>query len=161
MRLDPSCLDALRIFRTDLHPSSLIRGLTSNIFEVIVVVIMSFILCVSLCDPFVIRYVYLSWYCLCLDLCLYVDEGLSGSKEGLSVLGVLDRTVTAGGRAMLRRWLSQPLASRHSITERLNAVGLFAAVEHKSFVEEICAALKRVGRLPDLIANMKVFLCCW
>jgi len=44
-----------------------------------------------------------------------------GDKQG-SLLGLLDRCLTAMGRRLLRRWLEQPLLDREKIEERLDAV---------------------------------------
>jgi DNA mismatch repair protein MutS len=47
--------------------------------------------------------------------------GRAGGRQG-SLLAVLDRTRTAMGGRMLRRWLAQPLLSRRPLEERLDAV---------------------------------------
>ncbi|MDO4288106.1 MAG: DNA mismatch repair protein MutS [Eubacterium sp.] len=66
----------------------------------------------------------------------------SGEKKG-SLLWVLDRTVTAMGGRMLRRWLEAPLLSKEAITERQDQV------------EEL---YKNPGALPDMKAVlMKVY----
>ncbi len=44
-----------------------------------------------------------------------------GEKQG-SLLGLLDRCVTAMGRRLLRRWVEQPLLDFHRVNERLEAV---------------------------------------
>ena len=44
-----------------------------------------------------------------------------GGKQG-SLLGLLDRCMTAMGRRLLRRWIEQPLLDRGHIEERLDAV---------------------------------------
>ncbi|MFO7951651.1 MAG: DNA mismatch repair protein MutS [Bacillota bacterium] len=44
-----------------------------------------------------------------------------GTREG-SLLGLLDRCMTAMGRRLLRRWLEMPLVSREQIEQRLEAV---------------------------------------
>jgi DNA mismatch repair protein MutS len=45
----------------------------------------------------------------------------SGEKEG-TLLGLLDRCVTAMGRRLIRRWVEQPLLELKKINERLTAV---------------------------------------
>jgi DNA mismatch repair protein MutS len=47
--------------------------------------------------------------------------GRAGGRQG-SLLAVLDRTRTAMGARMLRRWLAQPLLGRAPLEERLDAV---------------------------------------
>ncbi|OPL10145.1 MAG: hypothetical protein AVO34_04080 [Firmicutes bacterium ML8_F2] len=56
-----------------------------------------------------------------LELCRSIREG---GKEG-SLLGLLDRCVTAMGKRLLRRWVEQPLRSKRLIEKRLDAVEEF------------------------------------
>ncbi|MFT7625757.1 MAG: DNA mismatch repair protein MutS, partial [Myxococcota bacterium] len=53
---------------------------------------------------------------------LEVLQTLIGRRRKGSLLGMLDRTVTAMGARQLRRWLQRPLRSRAAIEERLEAV---------------------------------------
>ncbi len=56
-----------------------------------------------------------------LELCASLQEG---KKKG-SLLGVLDRTVTAMGGRKLRQWINYPLVDVEAITERHDAVESF------------------------------------
>ena len=79
-----------------------------------------------------------------------------GREKG-SLLGILDRTVTAMGARLLRDWLSRPLLEIGRLNARLNAVE--ALVVGDMLREELTAELKRVGdieRLTQRIALGKV-----
>lgn len=71
-----------------------------------------------------------------------------GSKRG-SLLGLLDRTATAMGARLLRRWLNQPLLELQRLNARLDAVEEL----HKSDLarEEIAETLKPVADIERLI----------
>ena len=53
---------------------------------------------------------------------LELTEGLSGRNIRGSLLWLLDKTATAMGGRLLRRWVEQPLLSREAIEKRLDAV---------------------------------------
>ena len=53
---------------------------------------------------------------------LELFETMRGQEKRGSLLWVLDRTQTAMGKRMLRRWLEQPLMNVEAINRRLNAV---------------------------------------
>ncbi|MDN5865173.1 MAG: DNA mismatch repair protein MutS [Gammaproteobacteria bacterium] len=52
---------------------------------------------------------------------LEIEENLSGA-EGLTLLGVLDRSATPMGARLLRRWLREPLRDRETLNARLDAI---------------------------------------
>ncbi|HEY3814597.1 MAG TPA: DNA mismatch repair protein MutS [Caulobacteraceae bacterium] len=56
---------------------------------------------------------------------LEIDRSQSGSREG-SLLGAVDRTVSAGGARLLAARLGRPLLDPPSIERRLDAVAFFA-----------------------------------
>lgn len=53
---------------------------------------------------------------------LELTETIRGGKTRGSLLGVLDRTVTAMGARLLRTWINQPLLQLNRLTARLDAV---------------------------------------
>ena len=78
-----------------------------------------------------------------------------GKSKG-SLLGILDRTVTAMGARLLRRWLNQPLLELGRLNARLDAVE--AIVNSDILRDELAAELKQVGdieRLTNRIAMGK------
>ncbi|HYX93284.1 MAG TPA: DNA mismatch repair protein MutS, partial [Myxococcaceae bacterium] len=76
-----------------------------------------------------------------------------GSRKG-SLLGVVDRTVTAMGARKLARWLTAPLRSLPEIAARLDAVEDLAA---KGVVrEELAAGLREISDLERLCAKLSL-----
>ncbi|MCY3782096.1 MAG: DNA mismatch repair protein MutS [Chloroflexi bacterium] len=77
-----------------------------------------------------------------------VETIRGGTKRG-SLLGLLDRTVTAMGARLLRSWLNQPLLELNRLNARLNAVE--ALYQNDLARDEIAAALKPVADIERLI----------
>ncbi len=74
------------------------------------------------------------------------------AEEGLSLLKVLDKTITPMGARRLRSWLSFPLLDIKEITRRQDAVEyFFKDVECRERCEQI---LRRVGDLERLIGKL-------
>lgn len=73
------------------------------------------------------------------------------AKKG-SLLWLLDKTVTAMGARMLRRWIEKPLMNVARIEERLEAVNLL----YNQFIvrEDVKQALKEVYDLERLVARI-------
>jgi DNA mismatch repair protein MutS len=81
---------------------------------------------------------------------LELDESLAGKPE-LTLAGVFDRTVTAMGGRMLRRWLHRPLRDRGTLRERYQAVAtLIEASRHAGLAE----ALRDIGDLERILARI-------
>ena len=81
------------------------------------------------------------------------------SRRG-SLLWLLDRTCTAMGARMLRRWIDKPLLSRAAIEERLDAVeklhaDLMLREELRSALNEIYDLERLVGRIAFGSANAR------
>ncbi|ETI56637.1 hypothetical protein, variant 5 [Phytophthora nicotianae] len=57
-------------------------------------------------------------------------KGSGRAKEGFSLFGLLNRTVTKSGGSMLRRWMLTPLVSNTHINERHNSVAFFTDTEN-------------------------------
>ena len=74
------------------------------------------------------------------------------ARAGRGLLGVLDRSCTANGGRLLRRWLSQPLLNVAALGERHDGVGEFVA--RAVAREEGRAALKQMGDLERLTGRM-------
>ena len=81
---------------------------------------------------------------------LELDESLAGMPE-LTLAGVFDRTVTAMGGRLLRRWLHRPLRDRHTLRERYQAVAtLFEASRYSTVAE----GLRPIGDLERILARI-------
>ena len=74
--------------------------------------------------------------------------------DGLSLLNVIDRTITAMGGRMLRRWLVFPLKDEKPINERLDIVDYFyREPEFRQCVDE---KLHLIGDLERIISKVAV-----
>jgi len=81
---------------------------------------------------------------------LELDESLAGKPE-LTLAGVFDRTATAMGGRMLRRWLHRPLRDRDTLRARYHAVAtLMEAAQHSAVAEP----LKAIGDLERIVARI-------
>jgi DNA mismatch repair protein MutS len=74
----------------------------------------------------------------------------SGDARG-SLLSVMDRTVTAAGGRLLRRWVSAPLVSRPAILERQEAV---ASLASDAGLRRACGVLREVYDLERLAGRV-------
>jgi DNA mismatch repair protein MutS len=81
---------------------------------------------------------------------LELDESLAGKPE-LTLAGIFDRTATAMGGRMLRRWLHRPLRDRGALRARYQAVATLLESAQYPIVE---AALKGIGDLERIIARI-------
>ncbi len=75
----------------------------------------------------------------------------AGQEHG-TLLHVLDRTTTAMGRRLLRRWILSPLARREEIDERLDAVGRL--VDRSLVRDELRGILEGVHDLERLVGKL-------
>ncbi|CAI5732709.1 unnamed protein product [Hyaloperonospora brassicae] len=57
-------------------------------------------------------------------------KGSGRAKEGFSLFGLLNRTVTKSGSCMLRRWMLTPLVSSVQLDERHRSVAFFTSAEN-------------------------------
>ena len=81
---------------------------------------------------------------------LELDESLAGSPE-LTLAGVFDRTTTAMGGRLLRRWLHRPLRDRNLLRARYHAVGtLIEQGQHAQIAEPLAA----IGDLERILARV-------
>ncbi|MCP5153942.1 MAG: DNA mismatch repair protein MutS [Ectothiorhodospiraceae bacterium] len=81
---------------------------------------------------------------------LEVTESLVG-QDRHTLLGVMDRTVTAMGGRMLRRWLGRPLRDREAIARRHHAVdALVSGGQHEPLRER----LRAVGDVERILSRI-------
>ena len=83
---------------------------------------------------------------------LELTARLRDGKRTGSLIGVLDRTLTAQGARLLMRWVSRPLRDEKQINARLGAVQKL--VENRTARESLTAALKRVRDLERLLGRL-------
>ncbi|WP_025728558.1 DNA mismatch repair protein MutS [Atopobacter phocae] len=75
------------------------------------------------------------------------------SKKG-SLLNVLDRTQTAMGSRLLKKWIEKPLINVHEISRRQNGIQMF--VDHYFELMEIKEYLERVYDLERLVTRLSL-----
>lgn len=81
---------------------------------------------------------------------LELTQNLSGGQE-YTLAAVLDKTVTAMGGRLLKRWLHRPLRNRQVINQRLDAVSWL----HDEYqTETIQTLLKDVGDIERILARI-------
>ena len=81
---------------------------------------------------------------------LELDESLAGRPE-LTLAGVFDRTATAMGGRLLRRWLHRPLRDHETLRIRYHAVAtLIDAARH----EALAQILRSIGDLERILARV-------
>jgi DNA mismatch repair protein MutS len=81
---------------------------------------------------------------------LELDESITSSPE-LTLAGVFDRTATAMGGRLLRRWLHRPLRDRDVLRARYHAV---ATLIHQAQRAPTAASLRSVGDLERILARI-------
>ena len=81
---------------------------------------------------------------------LELDESLAGKPE-LTLAGVFDRTATAMGGRLLRRWLHRPLRDHGMLRLRYHAVAtLIEAARHVALAD----SLRAIGDLERILARV-------
>ncbi len=83
---------------------------------------------------------------------LELVQTLRENKVQGSLLWVLDRTVTAAGGRLLRKWIEQPLRLQEEIEDRLEKVEMF--YQHHQVREETRSLLRRTCDLQRLLAKL-------
>jgi DNA mismatch repair protein MutS len=81
---------------------------------------------------------------------LELDESLAGKPE-MTLAGVFDRTATAMGGRMLRRWLHRPLRDRDILRLRYDAV---ATLMQSGECTALAEPLKAIGDLERIVARI-------
>ena len=85
---------------------------------------------------------------------LELVETIRTRKTRGSLLGILDRTVTAMGARLLRTWLNQPLLELNRLNARLDAVEALANSE--ILREELAIELKQVADIERLANRLVI-----
>lgn len=78
----------------------------------------------------------------------------SNHEQGISLLQVLDKTVSPMGARLLKKWLLLPLTSLNLIRERLDTVQLI--LENREFSDELEREIRVIGDLERLMAKTAV-----
>ena len=82
----------------------------------------------------------------------------ASSMNGVSLLDILDQTVSPMGARMLRRWLVLPLKELQPIQDRLNIVDYFT--NEDEVADELALQIKQMGDLERLISKVATARIC-
>tara|TARA_B100001093_G_C26853081_1_gene1026059 strand:+ start:2591 stop:5200 length:2610 start_codon:yes stop_codon:yes gene_type:complete len=82
----------------------------------------------------------------------------STGVNGVSLLNVLDQTVSPMGARMLRRWLVLPLKAQKAIQDRLNIVDYFT--HHGDAADDLVLEINKMGDLERLISKVATARIC-
>ncbi len=78
----------------------------------------------------------------------------STNEKALTLLDIIDQTLTPMGSRLLKRWFVMPLKDKQRIEERLNIVEHF--IKHDEFSEELRKNVKLIGDLERLISKVAI-----
>ncbi len=78
----------------------------------------------------------------------------SSNERALTLVDVIDQTLTPMGSRKLKRWLVMPLKDKQLIDERLDIVGYF--LNETVFTEELSKNVKNIGDLERLISKVAI-----
>lgn len=76
----------------------------------------------------------------------------SNNYQGVTLLSVIDKTVSPMGGRLLKRWLAFPLKNKEAIESRHEVVSFF--IENNSQLEKSQQYIKRMGDLERLVSKM-------
>jgi DNA mismatch repair protein MutS len=83
---------------------------------------------------------------------LELTQNLAGGTDN-TLAEVLDKTATAMGSRMLKRWIHQPTRSISEINQRLNAV---SEIKESTLFDEMTPSLKQIGDIERIIARLAI-----
>ena len=75
-------------------------------------------------------------------------------EDGVSLIDILDSTVTPPGARLMRRWVALPLKEKVPIEERLELTGIF--VNHREEAQVLRDILAKIGDSERLISKVAV-----
>ncbi|MEI6132776.1 MAG: DNA mismatch repair protein MutS, partial [Bacillota bacterium] len=78
----------------------------------------------------------------------------SSNEKALTLLDIIDQTLTPMGSRLLKRWFVMPLKDKQRIEERLNIVEHF--IKNDEFSEELRKNVKLIGDLERLISKVAI-----
>lgn len=82
-------------------------------------------------------------------------KGKGRSKEGFSLFGLFDRTLSIVGRLKLREWMSKPFYDKNRIMSRQTGVDFAIKEFHQDFMKIIGAHMRHFHDVPRLLLRIK------
>ncbi|XP_029213276.2 mutS protein homolog 5-like isoform X3 [Acropora millepora] len=84
-----------------------------------------------------------------------MGTGNSGSKEGLSLFGIMNRTRSVLGGHMLRMWFLRPSRDVNLLKQRHKAVSFFMSPRNAELVASLQDSLKHIKNVSRVLSRMK------
>ena len=81
---------------------------------------------------------------------LELETNLSGGKDN-TLASIIDKTATAMGSRLLRRWLNRPLRNHEILRQRQNAISVLQEKQNYSSIKEI---LKGIGDIERILSRV-------
>ena len=81
---------------------------------------------------------------------LELETNLAGAQEH-TLAGVVDRTATAMGSRLLRRWIQRPLRDRTILSQRLDAIGILI---ERRLAQTLHDLLRSIGDMERILARV-------
>jgi len=78
----------------------------------------------------------------------------SSNERALTLVDVIDQTLTPMGSRMLKRWMVMPLKDKQLIDDRLDIVGFY--LNDNAFTTELGKNVKNIGDLERLISKVAI-----
>ncbi|KEG13811.1 mismatch repair protein MSH5 [Trypanosoma grayi] len=82
-------------------------------------------------------------------------QGIGRSKEGLSLLSVVDRTCSILGRALLRQWFALPLCDEAELHRRYDVVSFFVRQENHELMLQLRRSLRHLRYPGSIFTKMR------
>lgn len=82
-------------------------------------------------------------------------QNIGSSKEGLSLLSVVDLTCSYGGKLLLRQWFSLPSADLGELQRRQAVVSYFASPERRQRLQSLRCALRKVSPCSNIFTRIR------
>ena len=77
------------------------------------------------------------------------------TREGLSLFGILNQTITNHGNKLLKTWFFRPTYDRNILKRRLDAVSFFVNRKNEEVVHAIKEPLKHIKNVTKIIIKIK------
>lgn len=78
----------------------------------------------------------------------------SQNQDAVTLIDVIDNTVSPMGARLLKRWLALPLKDVNTINERLDVVQYF--FDHKEFAQQLSQIIHQAGDMERIISKVSV-----
>ncbi|KAH9598918.1 DNA mismatch repair protein MutS [Trypanosoma melophagium] len=82
-------------------------------------------------------------------------QGIGRSKEGLSLLSVVDRTCSQLGKSLLRQWFALPLRDEEELQRRYDVVAFFTKPENFELMKHLRRSMQKIRYPSSIFTKMR------